>query len=91
VRSRTFAAAAHQQSLAVANSPQANEDQDFRRCDFWLGYGMKHGEVWTAAGGPDYTGKPRPVVLLCQMKNAGMRNQFRLGHSVDGYCIAVSI
>jgi hypothetical protein len=29
VRSRAFAAAAHQQSLAVANSPQANEDQEF--------------------------------------------------------------
>jgi hypothetical protein len=29
VRSRAFAAAAHQQSLAVANSPQAKENQDF--------------------------------------------------------------
>jgi hypothetical protein len=29
VRSRAFAAAAHRQSLAVANSPQANEDQEF--------------------------------------------------------------
>ena len=29
VRSRAFAAAAHQQSLAVANSPQAKEDQEF--------------------------------------------------------------
>jgi mRNA interferase MazF len=25
---------------------------------------MKRGEVWTAAGGPDYAGKPRPVVVL---------------------------
>jgi mRNA interferase MazF len=25
---------------------------------------MKRGEVWTAAGGPDYAGKPRPVVIL---------------------------
>lgn len=25
---------------------------------------MKRGEVWTVAGGPDYTGKPRPVVIL---------------------------
>jgi hypothetical protein len=33
----------------------------------------------------NYTGKPRPVVLQCQMKNAGMRSQFRLSHSVDGY------
>ena len=29
VRSRAFAAAAHLQSLAVADSPQAKEDQDF--------------------------------------------------------------
>lgn len=25
---------------------------------------MKRGEIWTAAGGPDYSGKPRPVVIL---------------------------
>ena len=25
---------------------------------------MKRGEVWTAAGGGDYTGKPRPVVIV---------------------------
>jgi mRNA interferase MazF len=25
---------------------------------------MKRGEIWTAAGGPDYAGKPRPVVIL---------------------------
>ncbi len=25
---------------------------------------MNRGEVWTAAGGPDYAGKPRPVVIL---------------------------
>ena len=25
---------------------------------------MKRGEIWTASGGPDYAGKPRPVVLL---------------------------
>lgn len=25
---------------------------------------MKRGEVWTAAGGSDYAGKPRPVVIL---------------------------
>lgn len=29
VRSPTFAAEAHRQSLAVANSPHAEEDQDF--------------------------------------------------------------
>lgn len=25
---------------------------------------MKRGEVWSAAGGADYAGKPRPVVIL---------------------------
>jgi mRNA interferase MazF len=25
---------------------------------------VKRGEVWTAAGGKDYTGKPRPVVIV---------------------------
>ena len=25
---------------------------------------MKRGEVWTAAGGANYTGKPRPVVIV---------------------------
>lgn len=25
---------------------------------------MKRGEVWVAAGGPEYAGKPRPVVIL---------------------------
>ncbi len=25
---------------------------------------MKRGEIWTAAGGRDYAGKPRPVVIL---------------------------
>ena len=25
---------------------------------------MKRGELWAAAGGPDYAGKPRPAVIL---------------------------
>ncbi|MYE46727.1 MAG: type II toxin-antitoxin system PemK/MazF family toxin [Chloroflexi bacterium] len=25
---------------------------------------MRRGEIWTAAGGGDYTGRPRPVVVL---------------------------
>lgn len=25
---------------------------------------MKRGEIWTVAGGADYVGKPRPVVIL---------------------------
>jgi len=27
-------------------------------------WGGKRGEIWTAAGGKDYAGKPRPVVIL---------------------------
>lgn len=26
--------------------------------------GVKRGEIWTVAGGKDYAGKPRPVVIL---------------------------
>ncbi len=25
---------------------------------------MRRGEIWTVAGGGDYTGKPRPVIIL---------------------------
>ncbi len=25
---------------------------------------MKRGEIWAVSGGPDYAGKPRPVVIL---------------------------
>ena len=25
---------------------------------------MRRGEVWTAAGGKDYAGKPRPIVIV---------------------------
>jgi mRNA interferase MazF len=25
---------------------------------------VKRGEIWTASGGPDYAGKPRPAVIL---------------------------
>ena len=25
---------------------------------------MKRAEIWTVAGGPDYTGKPRPAVIV---------------------------
>ncbi len=27
---------------------------------------MRRGEIWTAAGGKDYAGKPRPVVIVKQ-------------------------
>ncbi len=26
--------------------------------------GVKRGEIWTVAGGPDYAGKPRPATIL---------------------------
>lgn len=29
-----------------------------------MAYGVKRGDVWTVAGGPDYVGKPRPAVIL---------------------------
>lgn len=25
---------------------------------------MRRGEIWTASGGPEYSGKPRPVVIV---------------------------
>ena len=25
---------------------------------------MRRGEIWSAAGGPDYAGKPRPVLII---------------------------
>jgi mRNA interferase MazF len=25
---------------------------------------LKRGEIWTIAGGPDYSGKPRPAIIL---------------------------
>ena len=27
-------------------------------------FGLKRGEIWSVAGGPDYTGKPRPAIIL---------------------------
>lgn len=32
---------------------------------------MKRAEVWTVAGGPDYSGKPRPAVILQHEAFAG--------------------
>ncbi len=32
---------------------------------------MKRGEIWTAAGGKDYAGKPRPVVIVQDDRFAG--------------------
>lgn len=33
---------------------------------------MNRGEIWSVAGGPDYTGKPRPVVILQDDRFAGL-------------------
>ena len=33
---------------------------------------MKRGEIWSVAGGPDYAGKPRPVVVVQDDRFAGM-------------------
>ena len=56
---------AHRQSLAVATSAEAGEDQAFidavSAVDFEE---VRRGEIWTAAGGTGYAGKPRPVVIV---------------------------
>jgi mRNA interferase MazF len=61
-RSATFKAQAHRQSLIVARSEHAPEDQDF--IDAISGDWLKRGELWTVAGGKDYAGKPRPAVIV---------------------------
>lgn len=35
---------------------------------------MKRGEVWTVAGGPDYTGKPHPVAILQDDRFEGLES-----------------
>jgi mRNA interferase MazF len=35
---------------------------------------VKRGEIWTVAGGPDYTGKPRPVAILQDDRFEGLRS-----------------
>ena len=35
---------------------------------------MKRGEIWTAAGGADYAGKPRPVVIVQDDKFSATRS-----------------
>ncbi len=64
VRSPAFRAEARRQSLAVAASPHAREDQAYVEFDFRLALRMRRGEVWTVAGAGAYAGKPRPVVVV---------------------------
>jgi mRNA interferase MazF len=52
VRAPRFRKEAHRQSASVY------------RCNLGLGGGVKRGEIWTAAGGNNYAGKPRPVVIV---------------------------
>jgi mRNA interferase MazF len=33
---------------------------------------VKRGEIWSVAGGPDYAGKPRPVVVVQDDRFAGL-------------------
>ena len=33
---------------------------------------MRRGEIWTVSGGPDYSGKPRPVVIVQSNSFAGL-------------------
>lgn len=35
---------------------------------------MKRGEIWTVAGGKDYAGKPRPVVIVQDDRFDGMES-----------------
>lgn len=35
---------------------------------------MKRGEIWSVSGGPDYTGKPRPVAILQDDRFEGLRS-----------------
>lgn len=35
---------------------------------------MKRGEVWTVAGGPGYTGKPRPVAIVQDDRFEGLES-----------------
>jgi mRNA interferase MazF len=35
---------------------------------------MRRGEIWTVAGGPDYAGKPRPVVIVQDDRFDGTRS-----------------
>lgn len=63
VRSPVFEAEAHRQSLAVARSAQAGEDQDFidSASD---SAPMKRREIWTVASSQDYATKPCPAVIV---------------------------
>ena len=60
VRSPQFADEARRQALAARDSAWAASDQTFVDAISDFAPRMRRGEIWTAAGGGDYTGKPRP-------------------------------
>jgi len=35
---------------------------------------VKRGEIWSVSGGPDYTGKPRPVAILQDDRFEGLQS-----------------
>jgi hypothetical protein len=63
VRAAEFVDQAHAQSGAVASSPHEPDDQAFVDALSAVGR-VKRGEIWTAAAGSGYAGKPRPVVIV---------------------------
>ena len=87
VRSPAFRAAAHRQSLAVAASPQAVGDQAFHRRPCPTGPRIEtHVEARRyLAGGRDYAGKPRPVVIVQDdsFDMNGLHHHLRLYHRHD--------
>jgi mRNA interferase MazF len=76
VHSPEFIAEARRQSQMLAESPYAREDQEFVDAISWFNEpesdayfsaphaDKKRGEIWNAAGSPDYAGKPRPVAIV---------------------------
>jgi len=62
-RSPAFAAEARRQSRLVGESPRGR-GPGVLRCRYRVEVRMKHGEIWTVSGGPDYAGKPRSAVIV---------------------------
>lgn len=44
---------------------------------------MKRHEIWTAAGGPGYAGKPRPVLILQDHRISGLSSITTCGFTSD--------
>src|SRR5213596_435709 len=51
--------------LMIRRPPRSTQDRTlFPYTTLFRSLGMRRGEIWTAAGGKDYAGKPRPVVIV---------------------------